>query len=453
LYNNTNTDRNNNNNYQKVSGSLRIRKNLNIDTNTFSSNLNMNTNPYSNKNHADFLMLDSNKPLISPINFHPQMFPISTKNHFNINMDTQNNMQNYIDTPNNMKNYFNNFRFLNNYNYLDNLNYQTIPNLKEINMQNKILINEIDNLNENENENNKSNNNYINLDEENKSKKNDSHNKTDIYKDDENKSTPKFDMNMNMNKKDNDYNYNENILDENYLLENHPTTSIDMICKNENENGSIFILSESGKTIDKNSEKKMNLDLDIVNDSDTINIFSNKVKNSINNYHKFSFGNQNDDKNDVDDDNYNNKDNINFSEAEIKEGKKQNRISPFINLNLNLQLEDNNKENNINNNNYICKSPQENIKIPLQQNFQSPNFFEKNRFLIINNNNNNDNNVLLKTPKMSEGKNENFLEPVNNSIKKEFLNKLNFFPIISPSRASLNISPKSAFVINRKLFN
>ena len=85
-------------------------------------------------------MLDNNnKPLISPINFQPHLFPVSTKNHFNINMDTM-MLQNSGETPTNLGG-FNIFRNeMRNINYLDNLSNQT----KEINMQNKILINEVD---------------------------------------------------------------------------------------------------------------------------------------------------------------------------------------------------------------------------------------------------------------------------------------------------------------------
>jgi len=380
---------------------MRIRKNLNIDTNADATNININ--PLSNKNNADFLMLDSNIPLISPINYHPQMFPVSTKNHFNINMDTQNYMQNYLEKSNNINNYITNFRFLNYQNYLENQN-QNQTHLKEINMQDKILINEIDNENE-------QNNNEENEDNE----ENGTIHKENIQ------NTPKFPQ------KD------TNIINEIHLLENNPTNSIDIFC-NKDANMKYKNSSASGK--------KMNLDLDIVNqsESDTMQIFSDKVKSCRNNYHKFSFGEENN-KNSNENEAENNQNN---NEAE----NKKNKISPFSNLNLQTEKEKN--ENYKDNNNFICKTPQENIKICFQKNLD-PNFFENNKNCSLNNTA--DKKILIKTPNTADGKNQNFLEPVNNSMKKEFLNKLNFIPIISPSRASLNISPKSAFVINKKLFN
>jgi hypothetical protein len=377
----------------KNRGSMRHRKNLNIDTNVTATNL--NTNPYSSKNHADFLMVD-NKPLISPINFHPQMFPVSSKNHFNINMDTQHNIQNYLETPSNMKNYL---RLLNNQNlnqiYNLNQNYiETPTNLKEINMQNKILINEV----EKEIDNNIDTNININIDNYYKNNNNININCNEQIKSNENSN----DGNKNkMDNKNENRNENEkNNLHENYFKENNRLYSFnnfDSFRKEKNRKDS--------------SENKMNLDLDIVNQSelDTMNIFSDKVKNRKENYHKFSFG----------DENTNIVDNI-------------NEINNFDN----------------------CKTPQGNNQINLNQNYQSPIFNEKNKFFnnFNNNNNNFDKKALLKTPRILDGKNENFLEPVNNSTKKENLYKINIIPIISPSRAGLNISPKSAFVINKKLF-
>ena len=73
-------------------------------------------------------MADYNQPLVSPINYRAQLYPMSTKNHFNIDMminpyDFNSIQRNtLLRSPVCVEKYINN---------------------KEINMQNKILINEI----------------------------------------------------------------------------------------------------------------------------------------------------------------------------------------------------------------------------------------------------------------------------------------------------------------------
>ena len=61
-------------------------------------------------------------------------------------------------------------------------------------------------------------------------------------------------------------------------------------------------------------------------------------------------------------------------------------------------------------------------------------------------------NEVQKSPDNDVNKNENIFT-TNEIIKNKIINKLNLRPMISPSRASLNISPKSAFVFNKKMFN
>jgi hypothetical protein len=72
-----------------------------------------------NKNPFD-CYVDYNPPLVSPINYRTQIFPMSTKNHFNIDMMINHydyNKGSYIKSP--------------------------VVEKKEVNMQNKILINEV----------------------------------------------------------------------------------------------------------------------------------------------------------------------------------------------------------------------------------------------------------------------------------------------------------------------
>lgn len=342
-----------------------MRRNLNIDTNSYLSNT--HTNPLSNKNQNDFI--DSNKPLISPINFNPQMFPTSTKNHFNINMDSHllQNFVDTVDTPNNKSLFRYNFR---NGNFMEN---QT----KEINMQDKILINEVDDDEEDFISKEKIKANY--------------------------ESTPDF-----PGKNPNDNN-NENCLD--FFLE-----------KNKDS-----------------SAKKCLLDLDLVNRSDSANIFNDKVNDRKNTYEKFSFKDANLARNE---------------NEEVYDKSKTNKISSFSKL----LTEDENKK--ISNLDCFCgnKTPQENIKILFSNNntslnnfFESPNLIERNRTQPgkISEKKNQINN---NTGNLSEGKSENIPETLT-SNKKDLFNKLSILPFISPSRATLNISPKSAFVVNKKLFN
>ena len=68
-----------------------------------------------NKNYIEYYTNDFNQPILSPINYRNQLYPNSTKNHFNI--DILNNFEHIKRSPICEKN---------------------------INMQNKILINEID---------------------------------------------------------------------------------------------------------------------------------------------------------------------------------------------------------------------------------------------------------------------------------------------------------------------
>jgi hypothetical protein len=87
----------------------------------------LETNNYLlfNKYPFDYYSVDYHQPIVSPINFRTQIFPMSTKNHFNIDMmvqpyDYSNIQRTYLRSPVCVDKYIN----------------------KEINMQNKILIND-----------------------------------------------------------------------------------------------------------------------------------------------------------------------------------------------------------------------------------------------------------------------------------------------------------------------
>jgi hypothetical protein len=78
-----------------------------------------------NKYPFDYYTIDYHQPLISPINYRTQIFPMSTKNHFNIDMmiqpyDYSGVQRTYLRSPACVEKYIN----------------------KEINMQNRVLINE-----------------------------------------------------------------------------------------------------------------------------------------------------------------------------------------------------------------------------------------------------------------------------------------------------------------------
>ena len=118
---------------------MRPKRNLNIDTNVPPSG-NQTITPYANKNYQDYFLLDANKPLISPINYHPHMFPVSTKNHFNINMDPM-LLQNLLDTPTNFTGFPGGFRMP------TGGEASLLNHSKEVSMQDKILINEPENNN------------------------------------------------------------------------------------------------------------------------------------------------------------------------------------------------------------------------------------------------------------------------------------------------------------------
>jgi hypothetical protein len=84
-----------------------------------------------NKNIFDYYMVEYPQPLVSPINSRAQLYPMSTKNHFNIDL-----MMNPYDFASFPKNPGSSLR--------SPICVEKYIN-KEVNMQNKILINEVDN--------------------------------------------------------------------------------------------------------------------------------------------------------------------------------------------------------------------------------------------------------------------------------------------------------------------
>jgi len=261
---------------------------------------------------------------------------------------------------------------------------------------------------------------------------------------------------------------------------------------NGNGNNNTFLSVKQPKD---SSSRRFSLDLDVVNQSDTKKIFSETVSNLksesesliVNNFTTYA-------------------DNGNKQQQQIKsftpqaeyellgEGKNpyytteaaaDSRNVNFQNANFNLQKDiskinllnknnsNNGSTNNNNNNNssnsknkeYLATEQQDGKRVIFSTINQSPftrpnlnNLFDAagkfsvnliseadlNKFRNMNEvhdvlNNNSNKNVSSTTPR---------------NIKMEILNKYNnIIPMISPSRASLNISPKSAFVFNKKLFN
>jgi hypothetical protein len=407
----------------------RLKRNLNIDTTAVASGLTMN--PYINKNYQEYFTIDSNKPLISPINYHPDMFPVSTKNHFNINMDSM-MLHNLIETPTNIGSFACNFHIP------TSAENPSINQTKEISMQDKILINEPVN---NQGEQDKRNNNNFPNDKENMNFN----------------LTPKFKARFSEGILDT----NEKILNLN-LLNNKSDNfefNINNLNVNNNKNESaekMFQDTISTKPKDSSS-KRFSLDIDVVNQSDTTKIFSETVNNFKYENNKSSTQNNSVKYNNI----------IKEGNSQIKNQNSVNFISQIV---INNKLNEN-LHNNMNSSKYFEKQNNvhpsfENKKIIFStiHSGQENNLYNKNdssklqagsflteddihninkigdkKELNIKDINFNNNNLSVNTPQ---------------NKKIGILNKYNtIIPMISPSRASLNISPKSAFVFNKKLFN
>jgi len=191
------------------------------------------------------------------------------------------------------------------------------------------------------------------------------------------------------------------------------------------------------------SSKRFSLDLDVVNKSDTTKIFSDTVINYKNEpLNKMRFSNQ-------ENQNIGNSPLLKtFSESAENEIKNENGI---ISSNLNTKFNNNNVFDTTRELGTIlaAASLQEHKKVifstvhvPLH-NIHIDNKAKANANMPLN--------------EADSIKVIRFGDNVDNqqNMKLEFLkNKYNkIIPMISPTRASLNISPKSAFVVNKKLFN
>jgi hypothetical protein len=94
-----------------------------FDTNIYLPLENNNMLLFNKTHHFDYFPLDYHQPMISPINYRAPLFPLSTKNHFNFDMmiNPYDISKTFLRSPVCIEKYIN----------------------KEINMQNKILINEL----------------------------------------------------------------------------------------------------------------------------------------------------------------------------------------------------------------------------------------------------------------------------------------------------------------------
>lgn len=396
---------------------MRQRRNLNIDTNV-PSGTNPTITPYANKNYQDYFLMDANKPLISPINYHPHMFPVSTKNHFNINMD-QMLLHNLLETPTNFSAFTGSFRMS------SGGEAALLNQTKEVSMQDKILINEPEN-------NNNNNNNYSNV---NKS------NIGEIQKreaENINFNTPKFKVKMEeaiaADTGEKELNLSFNVNEINNI--NNKCAEFDSANKSEKQTKKNLEDTVSTKPKDSSS-KRFSLDLDVVNQSDTTKIFSETVNN---------YKNEPSNK-------------MRFSETqEIKTNS-----SPQAANKLSTKSEEK----------AISAFPKTSSKSVSQQEHKKVifstvyapayNITKANAILHGNEAEAAKAANSLGGDKMEFNKNlgdfcftENTAAAGNELKNKiEFLkNKYNkIIPMISPSKASLNISPKSAFVVNKKLFN
>jgi len=391
------------------------------------------------------------------------MFPVSTKNHFNINMDTM-MLQNLLDTPTNIGvgSFTGSFR-------IPTTGDSTVINpIKEINMQDKILIHEPENISSNQidiknninrvvdlqNIQNISSNNHYEQKE-----KNCNYNSTPKFK-------AKFDEEGILGTAEKNLNFN--------VLSN----KIEDFEFNKNENVG-FNLADSASTKAKEiSSKRFSLDLDVVNQSDTTKIFSETVNNYKNdNTHKLSF--------------CNNEEINNFEDSRINNSAMQPQQIIFSGSNNDINLKNLQSHKNLQKESLLNKRENGSNIFCTTNTIGSNNNFSgslENKRIIFStvhaptnmNNLNNTNFNLVNSSFIEDSKfqqnsqqemdfkkfsnlgekidntqlNTNFSGNTPNSLKIGILNKYNnIIPMISPNRASLNISPKSAFVFNKKLFN
>jgi hypothetical protein len=415
---------------------MRPKRNLNIDTNVPLPG-NQTITPYANKNYQDYFQMDSNKPLISPINYHPHMFPVSTKNHFNINMDTV-LLQNLLDTPSNFGGFPGSFR-------IPAGGEGTLLNqTKEISMQDKILINEPEN-NHNNNFLNKNNNNYNFNYNCNNNYYNNYYNNYNNKRFEENKKNETENVNFNTPKFKAKAEEGVSNTEEKGIIfsVNKNTSDFDLhLINNKSEKQKSLEDTVSTKPKDSCS-KRFSLDLDVVNKSDTTKIFSETVNNYKNEpLNKMLFSNQ-------ENQNVGNSHFLKaFSESAENEIKNENEI---ISRNLNTKF----------NNNNVFVSTNESGTISVAASLQEHKkvIFSTVHVPLHNIHMDNKAKVIANMP-LNEADSIKVIRLGDNvdyqqNMKLEFLkNKYQkIIPMISPTRASLNISPKSAFVVNKKLFN
>jgi hypothetical protein len=340
-------------------------------------------------------------------------------------------LHNFLETPTNMGAFTGSFRIAGGDSTLLN-------QLKEINMQDKILINEqeeeIVKIKENQAE--KDNNTDANANSTPKFRF-----KFEEFVSDTNDKNFKF-----LSKNNNKLNQEKNYGFENYIKESEFT------------NGASNNEAKSSKHKDTFS-KRFSLDLDVVNQSDTKKIFSETVNNYKNENQIIgkgekkqinSFADQNEDRSSstftdvASENNY-----INSKRANLQ------RDLSFINLNNNPNL--------FTNSDNWAAAQQEGKKLVFSTIQESPinksnvnNLFDASGKFTKNFISESDLNKLMNIDETHDVNNinNNLSRNAPRNIKMEFLNKFNnLMPMISPSRAGLNVSPKSAFVFNKKLFN
>lgn len=285
-------------------------------------------------------------------------------------------IQNSLETPNNIGGFSTCFRTS-----ADNLPF---PQTKEINMQNKILINEVDNNNNEENYN-----------------KQVSENEQKNFE-----ATPTFKPHFNHNLLEvSDYAKDNNQI-------NHKRPAYIEAIESRPKFDNALNYSSYDKTKGFYSNKRISLDLEVVNHSDNTGIFSEIIKN---------YKNESSDHINIDTDQENATKMITDDSEPIKQ---------------NSSLDYNSQEN-------ILKEASE------------PQLNSDNKKVIFSTINIGSKANNLEAEKIGQEDTSNLKAgntPNKFNMRKDFLNKLSILPIISP-KASLNISPKSAFVFNKKLFN
>jgi len=393
---------------------IRNKPNLQIDVNNTFSPIPI-ISPHCNKIFHSYFSTDSNNPLISPINYYPQMFPVSTKNQFNINIDNL-LIQNLIETPINRG---------------GNIQHTRIPSSdeakilgqsKEVNLQDKILINDSENIYQ-KNLNCVANNLINEHNDKEIDIKNDIKNRNKIISLEQKKnlaSNPYFEIidENSINKSCNNF---KNLSSSKRFL-------FDIV--NINQPHSKNFLSESSQNRNIDKIQKIPIDKNQIN-----SIIKNQEKKSFNSlpleiersqkFQDLNFYKHSELKKDgLEVASQENK-KIIFSTFNTKQANNNN-----LKKNINLQYENNSQDHFIGN-------------------------FQTNECDEIDSNKKRNIDAKIDINENTTCYSKDNSPEANQNLKMEFLNNcLNRVkPMFSPLRANLNVSPKSAFVFNKKLFN